>query len=71
MPWAGGNDGSGGSGINLGTFSGLTAAWAVGLTPTADWAVEGSGFLLEQRTDFFSATGNASDARPFMIQAST
>ena len=50
----------GGSGINLGTFSGLTAALGGWIDADGRFGVEGSGFLLERRTHFFSATGNAS-----------
>jgi hypothetical protein len=55
----------GGQGVSPGTFSGLRLQGGVELTGDGSLAVEGSGFLLEQRSRFFAASSNAAGV-PFL-----
>ncbi len=55
----------GGQDVSLGTFSGLRLQGGVDLTDDRSLAVEGGGFLLEQRARSFTASSNAAGV-PFL-----
>ncbi len=55
----------GGQDLSLGSFSGLRLQGGIDLTGDRSLAVEGSGFLLEQRSRFFAASSNPAGV-PFL-----
>jgi len=55
----------GGQNLSLGTFSGLRLQGGIDLTEDRTLAVEGGGFVLEQRSRFFAAASNAAGV-PFL-----